>query len=283
MRYQVSVLLLAFVGLWVPVPASASEDEELAGAKSEHAATIARLDDTLEEARRAHRAGVEAAHRKLLDAYQDAILRALDAGDEQAVKRLRLAMQRIESQVPRSLETVAGEELFECVLGRYGQAVRGPRCHFVNLRPPQRDLWTDGIQAQIGGKISFESIDYVATAKLVVTEAGWYTIDLPESGTQFRLNGLLLGGGDVELSQGVYDVEIYTNLWGGPYMEFASVVVRRKGTEERSPLVNTAKDVSAFLARRIDGRRVVEVSGHEPQPVDLDVRLPEGTVLNTTQ
>jgi hypothetical protein len=85
------------------------------------------------------------------------------------------------------------------------------------------------------------------------------------------------------LSKGVYDVEIYTNLWGQPYMEFASVAVRRKGTQKRSPLVNTAENISAFLAGRIDGRRVIEVSGHKPQPVDLSVRLPKGKVLRTPQ
>lgn len=281
MRYQVSVVLLAFMGASVPVAASAAEDEKLAGAKSAHAAAIARLDDTFDEARRSHRAGVEAAHRKLLGAYRDAILRALDADDTQAVKRLRREMQAVESQVPRSLETVAGEELFESVLGTYGQAIRGPRSHFVNLRPPKRDLWTDEIQAQMHGNISLENIDYVGTAKLVVTEPGWHTIDLPEAGTQFRLNRLLIGGGDVELSRGVYDVEVYTNFWGQPYLKYASVVVRRNGTEKPIPLVNTAADIREFLAKPIDGRRVVEVSGHKPQPVDLSVRLPKGNLLKT--
>jgi len=264
------------VGPWAPVVASASRDRALARARSEHSATVARLDDALEQARRLHRAGVEAAHRKLLVAYQDAIVRALDASDKPAVERLRQEMQKIASQVPRSLETVAQEELFECVLGTYGQAIRGPRSRFVNLRPPKRDLWTDDIQAQMGGKLSFESIDYVGTAKLVIARPGWHTIDVPEAGTQFRLNGMLLGGGDVELSEGVYDVEIYTNFWGQPYLKYASVAVRRRGTKTHIPLVNTAEDINAFLAKRIDGRRVVEVSGHKPQPVDLTIRRHAG-------
>ena len=257
----------------------ASEDEELTRAKSNHAAAITRLDDTLEQARRSHRAGVEAAHRKLLGAYQDAILRALDAGDKQAVEQLRQKKRRIECQIPRSLETVSGEELFECVLGMYGQAIRGPRCRFVNLRPPNRDLWADEIRARMGGKISFDSIDYVATAKLVITEPGWYTIDLPETGTQFRLNNMLLSGGDVELSKGVYDVEIYTNFWGQPYLKYASAAIRKKGIKKRIPLVNTGGDIGSFLEKRVDGRLVVEVSGHKPQPVDVSVRLPKGKLL----
>jgi len=272
MRYHLSVIWLALVGPWVPLVASASEDQDLAQARSEHSATIARLEDALEQARRLHRAGVEAAHRKLLAAYQDAIARALSAGDKPAVERLRQEMKEIANQIPRSLETVAQEDVFECVLGSYGQAIRGPRSRFVNLRPPKRDLWTDDIQAQMGGKLSFESIDYVGTAKLVISEPGWYTVDLPEAGTQFRLNGMLLGGADVELSKGVYDVEIYTNFWGQPYLKYASVAVRRKGTEAHIPLVNTAEDINAFLAKQIDGRRAVEVSGHKPQPVDLSIR-----------
>ena len=130
-------------------------------------------------------------------------------------------------------------------------------------------MWTEEIQAQIGGKVSFESIDYVATAMLVITEPGWYTIDLPERGTQFRLNGMLLGGGDVELSKGVYDVEIYTNFWGQPYLQYASVAVRRSGTQQSIPLVNTADDVRALLEKSVDGRKVVEVSGHRPKVADL--------------
>lgn len=117
MRCHLSVFLLAFVGPFALVLASDSEDQDLARARSEHSATIGRLDDALEQARRLHRAGVEAAHRKLLAACQDAIVRALDAGDKPAVERLRREMQEIASQVPRSLETVAQEDLFECVLG----------------------------------------------------------------------------------------------------------------------------------------------------------------------
>lgn len=281
MRYLILVVMLAFFAPSVSAVALAGEDQELAWAKAKHAAALARLDAALEEARRAHRAGVEAAHRKLLRAHQEAMLRALDAGDKEAVERLREEMRSIQSQVPRSLSTVAGEELYESVLGAYGKALRGPRSRFVNLRPPKRDLWTDEIRARIAGKISVEGIDYVGTAKLVITEPGWYTVDLPEAGTQFRLNNLLLSGGDVELSKGVYDVEVYTNFWGQPYLQFASAVVRKKGTEQRIPLVNTAKDIDAFLSQRIDGRAVVEVSGYEPQPVDLSIRLPKGEVRQT--
>lgn len=279
MRYH--LLVLAHLGLFLfgLVVVSASGDEELAKAKSEHAGSIAELDDAQARARHLHRAGVEAAHRRLLDAYRDAILRALDAGEEQAVKRLREEKRQIQQQVPRDLATVAGEELFECVLGIYGQAIRGPRSHFVNLRPPNRNLWTKEIRAQVAGKVSFDSIDYVATAKLVITDPGWYAIDLPENGTQFRLNNMLLAGNDVELSRGVYDVEIYTNSWGQPYMEYASVGVRSRRTEKRIPLVNTAEDINGLLEKRVGSRKVVELSGYEPPAADLSIRLPKGTVL----
>ncbi len=278
MRYHVLVLA-AGAALLGPSVAIADDQSELAAAKAAHAATVARLDDTLAQAQRTHRAGVEAAHRQLLDAYANAILKAQDAGDDVAVRRLREAKRRLQQLVPRDLATVAGAELFECVLGSYGQAIRGPRCRFVNLRPPNRNLWTPEIRAAVAGKVSFESIDYIGTAKLVVTEPGWYSIDLPGEGTQLRLNGLLLAGNDVQLSRGVYDVEIYTNVWGGPYMQYASGAIRPRGSDKPLPLVNTAADVNAFLAKQIDGRKVVETSGYRPPAVDVSIRLPKGTVV----
>ncbi len=277
MRYF--LLVLMSVGICGSARTLAAEDDGLAKAKAAHAATIANLDDTLSQARRLHTSGVEAAHRALLESYQHAILRAQDRHDKEAVARLREEKRKIESQVPRSLTTVVGEELFECVLGWYGQRHRGPRNRLVNLRVPNRNLWADEVRAKMGGKVSLADIDYIATAKLVVTEPGWYTIILPDRGTQFRLNDMVLPGGDVELSRGVYDVEIYTNTWGQPYLQYASVAIEMKGTEKRIPLVNTAEDVNRFLEQRIDGRRMVEVSGYKPQPVDLSVRLPKGNVL----
>ena len=53
------------------------------------------------------------------------------------------------TRLPRAIEPHAKfttEPLFESVLGIYGQAIRGKRQPFVNVRPPNRNLWTKDIE-----------------------------------------------------------------------------------------------------------------------------------------
>ena len=268
-----AVVHFALVGLLLlgASDRAACDDDELARAKAEHARTIDKLDDALQEARRAHARGVASAHRTLMAAYDRAILRAVDRGDAKAVETLREAKEALAEGIPRPVETLDGEALFECVLGIYGhsRSTRGPRSRFVNLRPPAGDLWSEEIQKVLRDKISFYAIDYVGTAQLVIPEDGWYTIDIPGSGTHFLLNGRFMSAGDVELLAGVYDVEIATGTWGQPYLSAARAAVFHKETKERIPLVNTGEAIERFLQQRIADRPVVEVSGYQPQPVDF--------------
>ena len=254
------------------------EDKELANARTAHAKAIADQDDALHRAKQKHSEAVFEAHRSLLAAYDDAIKRALDGGDEATLQKLRSERITLLRSVPQPLSSLPDDAVVECVLGVYGKAVRGEQYAFVNLRPPQGDLWTEAIQEQLRGKVPFEHIEYVATAKLVITKAGWYKIELPARGTQFRLNGVPMSGGEVELTHGVYDVEIYTNTWGQPYLMGARVAVLPKNGTHRISLVNTAEDVKRFLDQRINGRRVVEVSGYAPKAVDINIKGPKGVI-----
>ena len=77
------------------------------------------------------------------------------------------------------------------------------------------------------------------------------------------------------LLRGLYDVEIYTYTWGQPHLPGSYATVFRKGSGERIPLVNTGKTVKEFLRKRIDGRRVLEVSKYQPRIVDITLASPK--------
>lgn len=181
----------------------------------------------------------------------------------------------------RRIEPAAGvpdELLFESVLGTYGKAIRGDRYPFINLRPPHRNLWTDEVQEVVQGTLPYGEVDYIGTAKLVIGESGTYTVDIPGAGVEVRLNGQRIEAGDVELKPGLYEVEIYTNHWGQPYLTYAEVTVRKQvavnkqGTETRIPFVNTAADIQAFRSQKIAGRQVVEACQYIAPPSGDRVR-----------
>jgi hypothetical protein len=157
--------------------------------------------------------------------------------------------------------------LFESVFGVYGQAIRGKRHPFVNLSPPNRNLWTKDIEAKLKGVLSYGQVDYIGTAKLVIPETGIYTVDIPDSGTQFRLNGHVVAG-DVKLFKGAYSVEIYTNHWGQPYLKYTHAVVFKKGSKRRIPFVNTGDALEAFLSQKIDNQLVMEVYSFETKRIE---------------
>lgn len=158
--------------------------------------------------------------------------------------------------------------LFESVLGTYGKALRGKRHSYVTLRPPQQDLWTPEIEAKLKGSLSYEQVDYIGTAKLVIPETGLYVIDVPESGTQLRLNNVLMAAGVVKLRKGAYEVEIYTNHWGQPYLKYAFARVFTKEPKTQIPFVNTGEALEKFLAQKIQGNAVSQVCEFRTRRVD---------------
>ena len=163
--------------------------------------------------------------------------------------------------------TVPAEPLFESVLGVYGHAIRGQRRPFVTLRPPNGDLWTEDIERKLKETLSYAEVDYIGTAKLVIPAEGMYTIDIPKTGTQFRLNGHLVRAGNIKLRKGGYDVEIYTNHWGQPYLKYARAAVFKAGTKTKIPFVNTGDTLETFLSQRINDHAVTEVCRYQPRAV----------------
>lgn len=155
------------------------------------------------------------------------------------------------------------EDLIRSVLGTYGKAIRGERFPYVNLRPPNRNLWTEKISQAIEEELDYGEVDYIGTALLVIPETGKHRIEIPGAGVEFRINGQRFNDGVLDLKKGVYRIEIYTNHWGQPYLTYAQVTVRRSDTNEEVPFVNTESDIRAFLAQRIDGRPVKEVCTFE--------------------
>lgn len=172
----------------------------------------------------------------------------------------------------RRLEPLASqppdEKLFESVLGIYGKAIRGERYPLVNLRPPHRNLWTEEIKESVERVLSYEQVDYIGTAKLVIRASGDYVVDMPGAGVDFRINGQQVAAGAVSLEKGLYEVEIYTNHWGQPYLTYAEVAVRKQGEKEAVPFVNTASDIERFRSQKIADKPVVEVCKYSPNQID---------------
>lgn len=154
-------------------------------------------------------------------------------------------------------------KLYESVLGVYGKAIRGSRHPFINLRPPARNLWTDEIQEHVAKVLPYEKVDYIGAAKLVITKPGKHMINIPGAGVQVKINGELAEAGMVELKRGVYNVEIYTNHWGQPYLTYAEVSVIRHDTKKPVPFVNTIETITSFRNEKLAGKKPIEVCEFE--------------------
>ena len=166
------------------------------------------------------------------------------------------------------LDQFEDKELYKCVLGTYGRYAREARYPIANLSVPNRDLWSKSIQSRLRGCIEAYKLNYRGDAKLVIPEDGIYTLDIPGRGTGFQVNGVILKRGDVELTKGVYKVQITTGMHGQPYLPDCFARIFRKGKDQELPLVNTGADIKEFLSTAIDDHPVIEVSGHRPELIE---------------
>ena len=181
------------------------------------------------------------------------------------------------------------------MLGHYGRATRGHRGRFINLRPPtSANLWTPQIQQRLRGRLNFSGLDYIGTALLVIRKTGWYRVELAAAGTSLKLNGRTVSTGRIQLRQGVYDAEIHTTTWGGPYLKAARVAVfadagksgktsnkkDRPKPDARIPFVNTTAAIRDFVNQRISGRRVEEVTDWTTRRVSVRTDAPRGRILS---
>ena len=272
------------------------EDEALKQAKEKYAKRIAEIEQAtskmieavLEKARhRAHEIKEnesKTARGALLAAYDSAIQQAIESGDLERASHLTVEKQSVEGHgIPLpdlDSHQFLDNQMYKCLLGIYGK-FGGPYSHpIVNLSVPNRNLWTEAIQSKLRGKIDFYEINYRGDAKLIIPEDGVYTVEVPDRGTEFMLNGKGLNRGNIELRKGVYRVRIATGTHGQMYLPGSFVRILRGGTDQEIPLINSGSDIKKFLASTIEGHAVVEVSGYRPDVVDpalLDWSSPEET------
>jgi len=177
---------------------------------------------------------------------------------------------RVPAEIDPLSQQLTDDLYFESVLGAYGRAIRGDRSRFINLRPPNRNLWTEEIENALDGTLSYEEVDYIGTAKLLIPERGTYTLEMPGANVEFRINNQRVAAGDLELKKGVYEIEIYTNHWGQPYLKYAQAFVHKKGSSENIPFVNAASDVERFLKQKIGGKPVTEVCDYTLKRVKIE-------------
>ena len=277
--------------------AMSGKDVKLNQAKEAYAKQVAEVDQSvsqmIEEALRqarnkAHEVKEERlknARTELLNAYETAIKRATTSGDLDYASRLTIEKESIIGKGIKAsdvkLDLIQNDGLYKCVLGIYGRYARDTRYPIVNLSVPNRDLWSKSIQSKLRGRIDFHEINYLGDAKLIILEDGIYTLEIPGRGTGVELNGKTLNSGDVELRQGVYKVRITTGTHGQPYLPDSFVRFFFKKTKKQVELVNSGADIKKFLSRMIDGQKVVEVSGYQPEAVDLETNT-QATKLEPT-
>ncbi|TWU08754.1 hypothetical protein CA54_39910 [Symmachiella macrocystis] len=197
-----------------------------------------------------------------------AITRAIENGNLDRAAHLTKERDAFDGQsIPASgtdPSQFVDNEIYECVLGMYGQFTTGKNHPVVNLAVPNRNLWSEEIQGKLRGRIDFMEINYEATAKLIIPSDGAYRVELPERGTEFLINGNQLSAGDVLLKQGVYDICIKTGTHGQPFLPESFVRIVAQQNDQEIALVNTGKDIRRFLNSHVDNQAVTEVSGYQP-------------------
>lgn len=116
-------------------------------------------------------------------------------------------------------------------------------------------------------KIDFCEINSRVQAYLIIPEDGIYTLELPGLETGFELDGILLNGGDPDLSKEPYSVDISTGSHDQTHLPDSHVRVLHKRTSREVPLVNKGSDIMPLLTRLIAGQTVLEGSGSLPEAV----------------
>ncbi len=265
-------------------PAHAETDPAFQQAKEAYAQRMAEIEQTVsaivEQALREARLKADelkrmkstAAREALLAAYEAAIARAIENADLDRATRLTAERQLLEGHgIPSAApdpKLFVDNQLYACVLGVYGQFGRPGKYPVANLSVPNGDLWSEAIQSKLRARIDFSEINYEGSAKIVIPHDGTYTIQIPDGGPQFVLNGKSLSAGDVQLKKGVYAVRLMAGTHGQPFLPSFFVRVVPQGSDRQIPLVNSGADVKRFLSAEIDGQQITEISGYQPKAVD---------------
>lgn len=240
---------------------------------------ISNLQKDLDSAVDAFEAGKRVAHDQLIEAYRVAIKSALSQKNQILANSLSAELATLGAAVPQPVKSLNKNRYYESVLGAYGLAIRGKRIEYVNLKPPARDLLSDSIRSELEKHYQIGSLDYIGTANIIVLQAGDYSISIPDTGTQLRINGHLYRKGTVALTPGRYEVEIYTNSWGQPYMQYCEANIANTVSGEPLRFVNTGRAIKRFTRLVTDDKRVRRINTWTPVEVDV----PSNTVRGVLQ
>lgn len=287
MRCLLPLLLLALGGSFL----FAAEDAALEAAKGLYDKTAAKLDQDLEAAKKKHADGATAAREKLMAAYDAAIKRATQKGELEAANALVAAKKQLAQgkqgaegdpgdvavAVPPAggagdigegvaLARVDPKKWYRGFLGIYYRQEPKTLHPYVNLSLPNKDVWSEAIQAKMRGKIDLQGITYEGQGTLVIPKDGIYTLEFHPR-NHSHLDGKQISPGDVELKKGAYRVKTLG------YNEFISATQFQafsKATGEPVPLVIRGADVRTFMSQRVNGVPVMDVSGQPLVEVKVD-------------
>jgi hypothetical protein len=161
-----------------------------------------------------------------------------------------------------------GRALFRTFLGVYLYKSDESKMYpVINLEVPNKNLWTQQVQDKVRGRIPFEEISYLGTAKIAVPEDGIYVLDANEC--RVSINGMKTGGsGDINIRRGIHTLTLTSETHGQPHIVHASITLRHKETGEEVPFFNSWAEIQRFAAARIGGKPVMEVSDWMPTEVD---------------
>ncbi len=277
--------LLVIFGALLSATLYAADDAALEAAKAQFEKNSAKADQDLEVAKKKHADAVAAAKEKLISAYDAAIKRATQKGElEQANGLVAAKKQLLDGGDAEAVPAVGGDlklgegtpiakidpkKWYRGFLGVYLR--REPRnLHpYVNLAVPNRDLWTEEIQAKLRGKIDFAEIAYEGQSLMVISKDGMYNINFDRL-AQCYLDGKSISPGDIELKKGTYRVKFNADTHGQPVLNGAALIATFKSNGDPVTFVIRGADIRALLSQRVNGMPVAEMSGQALTEVKVD-------------
>ena len=165
--------------------------------------------------------------------------------------------------------TADSQAAFRSVLGTYMYGNDRAKAYpYVNLQVPRKNLWSPSVEEKVRGKVPYDEISYVGTAKIAVPAEGTYVWDAEKSG-RLQIDGKVVAEwdtpkGEIKLARGVHELIFEIGSHGGNWMRETNLGLRHKETGEEVPFFNTWQDIQKFLATPINGQSVTEVSGWQP-------------------
>lgn len=265
--------------------AARAEDPILERALSRYESRMKSAEESLERARGIYESARERATEDLLEAYESAIRRATSDGDLETANALlaaKKALQQVgEPAAPLAVGASTDDPalvkvptykrdstFFRCVLGGYIEHVARKPVPFANLSIPNKNLWNEEVQRVLRGKVDMASMHYAGRARVVIPENGTYFFDVV--GGKLELNGREVKAGEVDLAEGTYVVQFESSNYGQPSLGTAAVgIYSDKEKTAEIPLICSAAEIEAFLASKIGGQPLTEVSGWKPTKGNL--------------